>query len=75
MLEFIHLSLTTFAKNTFESELINYNSQNIQESVSYRRTMKYAPEFNVIYSLVIEDPSEQNANWNIEAAMNGKTVI
>lgn len=55
----------------FQSELTSYNSVNQQETQSFKRTMKYAPEYKVIFSLTLEDPSKQNAHWNIEGAMEG----
>lgn len=52
----------------FNSELRSYIYEQ-QETDTYKRTMKYAPEYNVIFSFLLEDPSKQNAHWDINTAL------
>lgn len=68
---FIYQSLYSFASHAFDNEISSYGFQTIRDASSYRKLLKFSSEYIVVYTLVIDDPSNQNLNWNIESAMNG----
>ena len=63
-------TIVSLVSNLFSTELQSYNLD--QETDSFIRTMKYAPEYNVIFSLLLEDPSKQTIHWDMSSALESK---
>jgi hypothetical protein len=46
-----------------------------QSNLDGLRTMKFSPMYQMTFSLMNEDPSGLQVDWDIEAAVNSKTLL